>query len=80
MREGYAVQILKWGEPILTIEHECVSGAELSDDDERAIWESGESLKSFVGDPDAPATCFICGGTDECDCCVEISSPNMEPK
>ncbi len=37
MREGYAVQVLKWGEPILTIEHECLSGAELSAEDQRAI-------------------------------------------
>lgn len=54
MREGYAVTVTKWGEPILTIERECLSGAELSAEDERAVFEAGKHLCSFVGDPDAP--------------------------
>ena len=61
MREGYAVQVLRWGEPILTIEHECLSGAELSEDDARAVFEAGAHLQSFAGDPDVPRQCFACG-------------------
>ena len=53
MKEGYSVTVSKWGEPILTIEPHCLSGAELSDDDSRAIWDAGEHLKSFAGDPEA---------------------------
>lgn len=53
MRDGYSVTVMKWGKPILTIEPNCLSGAELSDDDSRAIWDAGEHLKSFAGDPDA---------------------------
>ena len=53
MREGYAVTVTKWGEPILTIERECLSGAELSDEDERAVFEAGQHLCAFSGDPDA---------------------------
>ena len=66
MRKGYAVTVSKYGEDILTIEHECLSGKELSDDESRAVWEAGEHLMSFVGDPDADHRCFICGSTDEC--------------
>lgn len=53
MKEGYSVTVSKWGEPILTIEPNCLSGADLSDEDSRAIWAAGEHLKSFAGDPDA---------------------------
>ncbi len=55
MKEGYSVTVSKWGEPILTIEPNCLSGDDLSDDDSRAIWDAGEHLKSFAGDPDGPA-------------------------
>lgn len=73
MREGYAVQVLKWGEPILTIEHECLSGRELSEDEESAVRESADHLLSFVGDG-TPQPCFACGGVDACvsDCALTI--------
>lgn len=67
MREGYAVTVSRWGEGILTIEREMLSGnPDLSDGDQRAIWEAGQSLMSFVGDPDAQKECFACGGVDRC--------------
>lgn len=53
MKEGYSVTVFKCGEPILTVEPNCLSGADLSGDDSRAIWDAGEHLKSFAGDPDA---------------------------
>ena len=73
MREGYAVTVTKWGEPILTIECEYLSGAELSEDDKRAVFDAGTHLKSFAGDPDAPAKCFICGCVGGCD----VDCPNI---
>ena len=51
MREGYSVTILKWGEPILTIEHECLSGKpDFTTEEEDAIRAAGEHLKSFIGE------------------------------
>lgn len=52
MKEGYSVTVSKWGKPILTIEPNMLSGADLSDDDTRAIWDAGEHLKSFAGTTD----------------------------
>lgn len=50
MREGYAVQVLHLGEPILTIERAMLSGkAEMSDEDKAAIDEAGEHLIAFAG-------------------------------
>jgi hypothetical protein len=54
MRRGYSVTVSKHGVPILTIEHEWLSGAELSAEDEQAIRDAGEHLLSFVG-PEPPA-------------------------
>ena len=54
MREGYSVTVSKFGEPILTIEREMLSGAELSAEDEQAIRDAGEHLLAFVG-PEPPA-------------------------
>lgn len=63
MREGYSVTVSKWGEPILTIEHEALSGApEFSPEDEEAIRSAAEHLKCFIGD--GPKHCFACGGVD----------------
>ncbi len=50
MREGYAVQVLYHGEPILTIERTMLSGkADLSDEDKAAIDDAGEHLIAFAG-------------------------------
>lgn len=50
MREGYAVQVLHLGEPILTIERAMLSGkAELSNEDKAAIDDAGEHLIAFAG-------------------------------
>ncbi len=50
MRDGYAVQVLHLGEPILTIERAMLSGkADLSDEDKAAIDEAGEHLIAFAG-------------------------------
>lgn len=65
MREGYAVQILKMGEPILTIERNCVSGAHLSDDDIDAVRDGASHLASFAGPIEK--RCFACGGVDDCE-------------
>jgi hypothetical protein len=52
MREGYSVTVSKLGEPILTIERRMLSGkSELSDEDEQAIRDAAEHLRSFVGPP-----------------------------
>ena len=55
MRQGYSVTVSKNGEPILTIEREMLSGAELSAEDEEAIRDAAEHLLAFVGSPDADA-------------------------
>lgn len=50
MREGYAVQVLYLGEPILTIERTMLAGkSELSDEDKLAIDDAGEHLIAFAG-------------------------------
>ena len=49
MREGYSVTVFKWGDGILTIEPTLLSGAELSDDDLRAISDLGSHLIAFAG-------------------------------
>lgn len=55
MRKGYSVTVSKWGEPILTIEREMLSGkAELSAEDEAAIRDAGEHLLSFIGSEEPP--------------------------
>ena len=69
MREGYAVTVTKWGEPILTIEHECLSGAELTDEDQVEVRTAGQSLIAFIGTPpDGIPTCVIC--CDDPDFCI----------
>lgn len=69
MREGYAVTVTKWGEPILTIEHECLSGSYLSDDDKVGIRTAGQSLIAFIGPPpDGVPGCVVC--CDDPDFCI----------
>lgn len=64
MRAGYAVTVFKDGEAILTIEREMLAGkSELSPDDEDAIRDAGEHLRSFVG----PEICSVCGARRKCD-------------
>ena len=77
MREGYAVQVLKWGEPILTIEHECLSGKELDDDEEQAVRDCAAHLHSFVGDG-KPQPCWMCGGVAQCVSGCELANPTLE--
>ncbi len=48
MKEGYSVTVFKWGEPILAIEPSCLSGADLSYDDCRAIFDAGDPDPSGV--------------------------------
>jgi hypothetical protein len=65
MREGYAVQVLHLGEPILTIERTMLSGkAELSDEDKAAIDEAGEHLIAFAGVYLPPSTFAIDADTE----------------
>lgn len=67
MREGYSVTVLKWGEPILTIEHSMISGkSTLTQEDEDAIRDGGRHLTSFAGTGE-PQPCFACGSTAECE-------------
>lgn len=71
MREGYAVQVLYLGEPILMIESAMLSGkADLSDVDADAIRDAAEHLKAFVGPSREP--CNVCGHkgpcADDCPC------------
>ena len=73
MREGYAVQVLKWGEPILTIEHEMLSGkAECTPDEEQAMRDGSEHLMGFIGNGE-PTPCFVCGGVEACRPDCELS-------
>lgn len=79
MRHGYSVMVCKWGEPILTIEEECVSGCELSDEDEEAVRIASKHLSSFIGD--GQHQCFVCGGIGECsnDCALNEPITAVEP-
>jgi hypothetical protein len=52
MKDGYSVTVSKWGEPILTIEPNCLSGKDLTEDECEAIWDAGQHLCSFVGRPE----------------------------
>lgn len=67
MREGYSVTVSKWGEPILTIEHEMLSGKpDFTPEDEESIRDASRHLISFIGDGE-PQPCFACGGASECE-------------
>lgn len=57
MRDGYAVQVLYLGEPILTIESTMLAGkADLSDEDKLAIDDAGGHLIAFAGVHLPPST------------------------
>lgn len=62
MKDGYAVTVTRYGEPILTIEETCLSGRDLSEGDEAAVREASRHLQSFVGDG-KPQACFACNQT-----------------
>lgn len=65
MKKGYSVTVSKWGEPIVTIDHEMLSGkGELSEEELEAIRDAGDHLKSFAGPTDF--RCFVCGGNSTC--------------
>lgn len=49
MKEGYSVTVSKWGEPILTIEPNCLSGSDLTGDDVLAVNDLGQHLVAFAG-------------------------------
>ena len=46
---GYSVTIERYGEQVLTIEENCLSGKELSDEDEDGIYNMATHLLSFLG-------------------------------
>lgn len=65
MREGYSVTVSRWGEPILTMERAMLSGQPaFSPEDEEAIRDAGDHLKSFIGE--GSQRCFLCGGVHQC--------------
>lgn len=67
MQDGYAVTVLKNGEPILVIGSESYSGlSEFTAEDEQAIRDAGKHLLAFIGAGE-PRKCFICGGLDQCE-------------
>jgi len=47
--QHWAVTVSRNGEEIVTIESNCLSGRELSNEDERVIRNAAEHLLSFVG-------------------------------
>ena len=49
MTEHWAVTVFRNGEEIVTIESNCLSGRELSQEDEETIRNAAEYLLSFVG-------------------------------
>ena len=57
--EHWAVTVERNGESVLTIETNCLSGRDLSADDERVIRMAAQHLLSFVGT--AAATKEACG-------------------
>ena len=79
MKAGHwAVEVRRNGESVVCIESNCLSGREISADDETAIRTAAHHLLSFIGDgyPQSPAAkddedrasaarprCFICGWT-----------------
>ena len=49
MGKGWAVEVSRWGETIVTIEENCLSGRDISDEDADLIRGCAEHLLSFVG-------------------------------
>lgn len=51
---NWSVRVERRGEHVLTIEPGCLSGRELSGDDEEAIRTAARHLLAFIGDPPPP--------------------------
>ena len=47
----WAVTVYRDGEEVVTIEHACLSGRELSSEDEEAIRNAAYHLLAFIGEP-----------------------------
>lgn len=50
-REHWAVTVLRSGEEIVTIESNCLSGREITPEDEETIRIAVRHLLAFIGDP-----------------------------
>jgi hypothetical protein len=63
MAEHWAVTVERSGEKIVTIESNCLSGRDLSPEDEETIRTAAHHLLAFIGDPAAGAreVCGACG-------------------
>lgn len=51
MPDTFAVTVERNGEKVVTIETNCLSGREISQEDEAAIRDAARSLLAFIGDP-----------------------------
>jgi hypothetical protein len=51
----WAVTVSRGGEEIVTIESNCLSGSELSPEDEDTIRTAASHLLAFIGDPAPPS-------------------------
>lgn len=62
MPRGYlSVTVARDGETIVTIETNCLSGRDLSPEDEQSIRDAAGQLLSFIGDP-VPGAGLILNG------------------
>lgn len=72
MADYFAVTVERNGEKVVTIETSCLSGREISREDEMAIRNAAHILLAFIGDPEPPqleAGCIICGSKAHiCEC------------
>jgi hypothetical protein len=51
MAEHWAVTVERGGEKIVTIEANCLSGRDLSQEDEQTVRTAAHHLLAFIGDP-----------------------------
>jgi hypothetical protein len=51
MRDGWRVEVSRYGEQVVAIEPRCLTGRDLSDEDEAVIRGCAAHLLSFVGEP-----------------------------
>jgi hypothetical protein len=51
----WAVTVERDGEQVVTIESNCLSGRDISPEDEEAIRASAHHLLAFIGDPAPPS-------------------------
>ena len=64
MMDHWAVTVSRSGEEIVTIESNCLSGREISQEDENAIRTAALHLLAFIGESGAP-----------CDDCPPVGYP-----